>query len=103
MNVLAIEELKRAQYFFAYLRSSEKLYNIERRKKMKLDLEAQDEEHADIKLKSKVLEGKDNVGKGMPNVQGGKARGYMKEESQKSERYKAFEAEFQDVFEIAFK
>ena len=33
LNKLALEELKKAQYFFAYLRSSERLYNVERKKK----------------------------------------------------------------------
>ena len=36
LNVLAIEELKRAQYFFAYLRTQEKLYNKERNRVAKL-------------------------------------------------------------------
>ena len=33
LNVLAIEELKRTQYFFAYLRTQEKLYTLDRKKK----------------------------------------------------------------------
>lgn len=32
LNKLALEELKKAQYFFAYLRSSERLYNVARKK-----------------------------------------------------------------------
>ena len=33
LNVLAIEELKRTQYFFAYLRTQEKLYTYDRKRK----------------------------------------------------------------------
>lgn len=32
LNYLAIEELKRAQYFFEYVRTSQKLYQLEERK-----------------------------------------------------------------------
>ena len=32
LNVLALEELKQAKYFFAYLRTQEKLYNYDRKK-----------------------------------------------------------------------
>ena len=32
LNILALEELKQAKYFFAYLRTQEKLYNYDRKK-----------------------------------------------------------------------
>ena len=35
LNFLAIEELKRAQYFFEYVRTSQKLYQLEERKSKK--------------------------------------------------------------------
>ena len=36
LNKLAIHDLKKAHYFFAYMRTSEKLYNAELRRKAQL-------------------------------------------------------------------
>ena len=38
LNYLALQDLKRAQYFFAYLRTSEKLYNRELEKEKQKEM-----------------------------------------------------------------
>jgi hypothetical protein len=39
LNTLALEELKMSHYYFEYLRTSEKLYDIEKTKKAKQAVE----------------------------------------------------------------
>ena len=58
LNVLALEELKQANYFFAYLRSQERLYNLERQRKSKEPDEESTASPAELK-RDQILDGKD--------------------------------------------
>ena len=57
LNVLAIEELKRAHYFFEYVRTSKKLYEMEQAKteNSRQTAEAKKPEPSPIDIKNSVL------------------------------------------------
>ena len=65
LNRLAIEELKKAHYFFAYMRTSEKLYNRELKKKQEAEelaiLNEQTEEQKIEELNTNLINKKDKV------------------------------------------
>lgn len=53
-------------------------------------------------MRDKILTGHDDVGVGFANVTLGKSRAFKPREVRQSDRYKKFQEEFKDVFEIAY-
>ena len=118
LNVLAIEDLKKATYFFEYLRTSKKLYHLEQEKLKKqekaneaileVDLAGFRRETVNDGLSStqkgniESIKIKDDVLKAAKMESHG-VEGMSEEQKQKlreGAKYQHFREEFKDVFEI---
>ena len=106
LNRLAIEELKKAHYFFAYLRTSEKLYNRELKKKKEEEelaiLNEKTEEQKIEEINTNLIDKKNKVLDGIKNENIGKINRLSSQERKEltsRKRYDKFKLEFKDVFD----